>query len=149
MRSLYFLLTIFAVSIPIPGFAADARLIDVDKAALIRVDRDPGLILIANPEIADVVVENKRLIFLLGRREGETRLFVLDTRGDEMLNLDIVVTRVGQRRITVQRGTNQATLVCTPRCAPQAMAAGGGSSAAAPAPGGAAAAPALPSLPAE
>ena len=138
MYRFFSLLSFLIVVSATVGSTAEVRTVQVDKAELIRIDRDPGIVLVANPDIADVVIENKRLLFVLGRREGETRLFVLDGRGDEILNLDVVVTGVAERRITVQRGTAELTLVCTPRCVAQAMPNAGGAAASP------AAAPALP-----
>jgi len=130
VRSLLcWLLALFIISMPFSVPAAEPQMIEVDKATLIRIDRDAGVILIANPNIADVVLENKRLVFVLGRSEGETKLIVLDTQGEKILDLDVIVVQVAQRRIgqpplvtihslAKERGVDISTVVCAPLCAP-------------------------------
>ena len=59
--------------------------VTVNKAHLMRLDGDASVIMLADPSIADVVLESRRLIFILGRTPGETNLFILDRRGNKIL----------------------------------------------------------------
>ena len=57
------------------------------------------------------------MIFLTGKAVGETNLVVLDKRGNEIANFDIVVAPETRRHVTIHRGTTGvATLSCDPRC---------------------------------
>ncbi len=112
--------TITALSIALAARAAwGAETVDVtvDKATLLRLDANAKIVLIAQPGIADAVVESPRLIFVLGRRPGVTSLFVLDAAQRVILEADVVVHPNGPRYITVHRGNREATMSCAPRCA--------------------------------
>jgi hypothetical protein len=124
----------FAVAVLSAAAGAQTLHVGVDKASILRLDKDAATIMIANPAIADVAVENARLIFLLGRTTGETNLFILDDRGQEIMTAAIVVVPNRDRQVTVHRSLTEATLSCDPRCAsipnpgrgPTAAGAGGG-----------------------
>ena len=58
--------------------ATDTIKILVNKARMMRLDGNAEVVLVANPEIADVVIDSPDLIFLLGVETGETSLLILD-----------------------------------------------------------------------
>lgn len=99
--------------------AAQQRTIQVavNGAELIRLDTAPGSVLIANPAIADVVVEGGSQVFVLGRAPGETQLYVLDSSGGTMLRAAVSVLPPTARHVTVIRGDEETHLHCAPRCA--------------------------------
>ena len=68
----------FVVAVLSAAAGAQTLHVGVDKASILRLDTDAATIMIANPAIADIAVENSRLIFVLGRTTGETNLFILD-----------------------------------------------------------------------
>lgn len=89
----------------------------LDKARVLRIDRPVATVSIGNDDIASVSVESLRMIFLTGKAVGETNLVVLDKRGNEIANYDIVVAPETRRHVTIHRGTTAiATLSCNPRC---------------------------------
>ena len=106
--------------------AHDAVNVVAGKAHVMRLNQDAGVVLIADPTIADVAVESPRLIFILGRRPGETNLNILDDDGKEIVHVDVVVVPNPDRVVTVHRGVAEATLSCAPRCASVATPGGGG-----------------------
>ena len=61
------------------------------KARIVRLPEDARDVLIADPEIADVVLRTPRTVYLLGRAVGDTNAFFFDSRGREMLRLEIRV----------------------------------------------------------
>ncbi len=101
------------------SFSAAAEIFDVpiNKTKVLRLKRSASYVLVGNPEIADVSVENSRLIFVHGRTIGETNLLLLDSRRREIANYDLIVVPTGETYITIQRGTSIDTLSCDPRCA--------------------------------
>lgn len=107
----------FVVAVLSAAAGAQTLRVGVDKASILRLDTDAATIMIANPAIADVAVENSRLIFVLGRTTGETNLFILDNRGREIMTAAIVVVPNLDRQVTVHRSLVEATLSCDPRCA--------------------------------
>lgn len=89
----------------------------LDKARVLRIERPVATVSIGNDDIASVSVESLRMIFLTGKAVGETNLVVLDKRGNEIANYDIVVAPEIRRHVTIHRGTTSiATLSCAPRC---------------------------------
>ena len=99
------------------AFAAEVVDVTVDMGTLLRLDTNAKVVLVAEPGIADAVIESPRLIFILGRRPGETNLFVLDRAGREIMNVDVVVRADKPSHVSVQRSNREATLSCAPRCA--------------------------------
>lgn len=99
------------------AMAGETIQVVVDKAEVLRLAVDASTILTANPEIIDVAVESPHLILLLGKRPGETSLIVLDSKGTEILDADLVVVPNLERHVTVYRNIEESTLSCAPRCA--------------------------------
>ncbi len=126
-------LMLFAALQPL---AAEPEIVTVHQATLLRLQRPAEVVLIANPTIADVVVESPQMIFVLGLEPGETSLHILDGRGNEIRQSAVVVVPTAERTVTVYRANNleEATYSCAPRCAAVGTAVGEG---AAPPTGGA------------
>ncbi len=101
----------------LPAGAAEPLRVTVDKAHLMRLDSDAGIIMVADPTVADVVLESPRLLFIVGRAPGETNLYILDGDGAEILHTDVVVVPNADREVTLDRNTVEATFSCAPRCA--------------------------------
>lgn len=99
------------------AFAAETVDVTVDKGTLLRLDTNAKVVLVAEPGIADAVIESPRLIFILGRRPGETNLYVLDSAGREIMQADVVVHPEKPGHVSVHRSDREATLSCVPRCA--------------------------------
>ena len=113
--------------------ATDTIKILVNKARMMRLDGNAEVVLIANPEIADVVIDSPDLIFLLGVETGETSLLILDENQNELLNANILVIASEEKstasvqptkpkkeenviEVKVLRRGEQTTLSCKPRC---------------------------------
>ncbi len=110
-------IAVFALFGTLPAAAAEIMNVVVDKAQIVRLNRDAGVVMIANPNIADVAIESPRLIFVLGRNPGETNLYILDGNGRQLLYKDLVVLANPERHVTVHRATKEVTFSCAPRCA--------------------------------
>lgn len=97
--------------------AQEALSVQVGKAAKVTLSERPNVVVVGNPAIADVIVENSRLIFLMGLMPGETNLIVLDRNGNELVSSPVVVTPSDARTVTVNREVAEFTFSCNPRCA--------------------------------
>ncbi len=102
--------------------AADRIRVEIDKATLVRLEKDADVIFIGNPAVADVTVESPRILFILGLTPGETSLRILDADGADIVATNIVVVPTAERTITVTRNTPnrggfELTYSCDPRCA--------------------------------
>lgn len=97
--------------------AAPQRLhVATDNAEVLQVGGKPAVVLIANPKIADVVVEQEHLIFVIGKQPGETRLFVYGAGGKPLLERDVVVVPPRDRAVTITRDIVSTDYSCDPRC---------------------------------
>ena len=114
---------------------AETIRVEVNQAEIIRLEADAQIVHIANPAIADVVVESPRLLFVVGRAPGQTGLFILDANGNEVINADLLVTPNNNHEVTVNRNAVELTYSCSPRCVvtnvPELAAAGTAASASA------------------
>ena len=99
------------------AWAQDALSVQVGKAAKLTLSERPTVVVVGNPAVADIIVENSRLIFLMGLMPGETNLIVLDRNGDELISAPVVVTPSDARTVTVNRDVAEFTFSCNPRCA--------------------------------
>jgi hypothetical protein len=117
MRRLCCLLAFAASLLALSAFAAEPLRVEVGKSRLLSLKQDPAVIMVGDPSVADVVVEEGRRLFLLGLQPGETNLHILDGDGAALMNVRLVVTPPAVGHVSLHRGVEEATLSCNPRCA--------------------------------
>jgi pilus assembly protein CpaC len=66
--------------------------LEVSKGRLVRLDRPAATVFVADPEIANIQVKSPSLIYLLGKKPGETTLYAVDEKERVLANIDISVT---------------------------------------------------------
>jgi pilus assembly protein CpaC len=74
------------------GSSTQSMQIEVSKGNLIRLERPAGTAFIADPTIADIQVKSARLIYVFGKKAGETTLYAVDENEQMLANFRIVVT---------------------------------------------------------
>ncbi len=114
-----------------PGSGRPLR-VTLDKAEALTVGGNAAVVLVANPQIADVVAERHHIVFVVGKRPGETRLYVYSDAGRPLLEREVVVVPQDERAVTIVRDTQPTTYSCDPRCI--AVSSSPGTAAPAPAP---------------
>jgi hypothetical protein len=90
--------------------------VTVNHAAVISLHQNPGVALIANPDIADIVNDKTNLIFVLGRKPGATNLLIYDTSGQPLLNREIEVVPDTGNTVAITRETDVTRYYCEPHC---------------------------------
>ena len=65
--------------------------IEVNKGRLIRIRRAAATVFIADPAIADIQIKSPTLLYVFGKKAGETTLFAVDGRDKVLVNLTISV----------------------------------------------------------
>lgn len=65
--------------------------LEVNKGRLVRLDRPAGTVFIADPEIADIQVKSPRLVYLMGKKPGETTLYAVDESENVLASVAIRV----------------------------------------------------------
>lgn len=81
-----------AAAVEILGDAATSVSLATNQGRLVRLPRAATTVFVANPEIADVQVTSPRLIYLLGKKAGETTLFAVGEGEDLLANVHVAVT---------------------------------------------------------
>jgi hypothetical protein len=106
------------LAVAVPAWAQQGPLhVTVNHATAITLDAAAAVVLIADPEVADVVNERNNLMFVLGRKPGATNLLVYDGAGKRLLEREVVVVPQDARTVTITRETDQTDYICDPRCA--------------------------------
>jgi len=67
--------------------------IPLNKAAIVELPQPAVDVLVSQPSVVDAVVRSPRRVYLLGLTTGQTNAFFFDSRGRQILNLEIRVER--------------------------------------------------------
>jgi Pilus formation protein N terminal region len=118
-RHLLVVAALLGVAVSQPATAADT-IVDVfiDQATLVRLDRQAAEIVVGNPSIADVAIQNGKTLVVTGKSFGETNLIVMDADGKVFVNRRLIVQEPRSGFVTVYRGNARQTLHCAPYCTP-------------------------------
>ncbi len=65
--------------------------IELHKGRVIRLPRPAATVFVADPEVADVQAQSPSIVYLFGRRAGETSLFAVDENDQLLLRTHVVV----------------------------------------------------------
>ena len=109
------LMTLGAFATGTPAIA-EAVIVEVDRATILRLDAPAGTIILGNPAIADALVQDQRMVVITGKSYGSTNLIVLDADGQTIEELTLHVRAAEQDKVTVQRGTSRVSFSCAPVC---------------------------------
>ena len=90
----------------------------MDQVRPYALEKDAGQIVIGNPGIADVKVQDKTKILLFGKTPGATNIYVFDEEGNPVKDLKIRVESSGQDMLTMHRGVARTTYNCMTSCEP-------------------------------
>lgn len=66
--------------------------LEVNEGQLVRLSKPATSVFIANSDIADVSVKSPGLIYLFGKRPGETTLYALDGKDNVIINARVTVS---------------------------------------------------------
>lgn len=83
---------IAATSILYPAFAERLVQVEMNKGKMIKLDSPVSSVVMADPETADIQVVSPKLLFVHGKRVGETSLFAVDDEDNTILNATVEVT---------------------------------------------------------
>ena len=106
------LLPIAAVAEP----SDDAISVSVDQAKLFKLPNRVATIVVGNPLIADVTLQNGGIIVVTGKGYGATNFIAMDRGGEVLVDRTIQVEGPTDRLVTVYRGVERETYSCMPLC---------------------------------
>jgi hypothetical protein len=109
---------IAAVGFMVTGAASASEVISVrlDQARVARLPERVSTVVVGNPLIADVSIQQGGLMVLTGKGYGVTNLIALDREGNLLSEQFIQVQGPTDGVVVVYRGLNRESYSCTPRC---------------------------------
>jgi Flp pilus assembly secretin CpaC len=92
--------------------------VKVNMARILRISAPAATVIIGNPIVADVTIQDPQTLVLTGKSYGETNLIVLDSLGNPIADTTISVVQGEADIMTVYLGAARTTLSCKPVCQP-------------------------------
>jgi Flp pilus assembly secretin CpaC len=96
--------------------AEDVISLQLDQARLAKLPANAGTLVIGNPLIADVTLEQGGTMVLTGKGYGVTNLIALDRSGAVISEQLIQVQAATDTVVVVYRGVDRESYSCTPKC---------------------------------
>jgi Flp pilus assembly secretin CpaC len=106
------LLPVVASAEPSP----DAIAVNVDQAKLVKLPARVSTIVVGNPLIADVTLQNGGIVVVTGKGYGATNFIAMDRSGEVLEDRVIEVEGPSDKLITVYRGADRESYSCMPVC---------------------------------
>src|SRR5690606_11436842 len=98
-----------------PSFAAATGVVvNVNMARILRINSPASTVIIGNPAVADVTIQDPQTLVLTGKSFGQTNLIVLDAVGNPIADTTIDVVQQQADLMTVYLGNSRTTMSCTP-----------------------------------
>jgi Flp pilus assembly secretin CpaC len=119
----YGLALLLAASSTVPVMAQDSGPVSVkvNMARILRISAPANTVIIGNPKVADVTIQDPQTLVLTGKSYGQTNMIVLDSRGNAIADTMIEVVQGQADTVTVYMGAARTTLACAPVCQPTIM----------------------------
>lgn len=111
-------LTLASSLAPAPAMATDGAPINVNvnMARILRINAAAATVIVGNPGIADVTIQDPQTLILTGKSFGQTNLIVLDSAGNPIADTLIEVVQMQAGIVTVYQGQARTSLACAPVC---------------------------------
>jgi Flp pilus assembly secretin CpaC len=121
LRSLAALVAVAALLSP--AFAADEAPVSVkvNMARILRINAPAATVIVGNPAVADVTIQDPQTLVLTGKSYGQTNLIVLDSKGNPIADTVVQVVQQQSDVVTVYMGDKRTSLSCAPTCQPTIM----------------------------
>ena len=104
-------------SVALPALAAGAPVsVKVNMARILRINAPAATVIVGNPGVADVTIQDPQTLVLTGKSYGETNLIVLDNLGNPIADTMVEVVQDLADMVTVYRGDRRGTMSCSPVC---------------------------------
>jgi Flp pilus assembly secretin CpaC len=96
--------------------APSAINVNVDQARLVKLPAKVATIVVGNPLIADVTLQNGGILVVTGKGYGATNFIAMDRAGEVLVDRQIQVEGPTEELVTVYRGVERESYSCTPVC---------------------------------
>lgn len=91
-------------------------LLTMDQVRPYLLEKAAGEIIVGNPAIADVTVQDKNRLLLFGKAPGLTNLYIFDDKGNTIDNLIVRVKATSSDMLVMQKGASRVTYSCASQC---------------------------------
>jgi Flp pilus assembly secretin CpaC len=88
----------------------------MDQVRPFEIQKPAGQIVVGNPAIADVTVQDKTRVLLFGKAPGVTNMYIFDDTGATIDNLVVRVKSTSSDMLTMHRGALRTTYSCANQC---------------------------------
>jgi len=95
--------------------------VKVNMARILRIAAPAATVIIGNPGVADVTIQDPQTLVLTGKSYGQTNVIVLDSRGEPVADTVVEVVQASADTLTVYQGQSRTSLSCSPVCQPTIM----------------------------
>lgn len=95
--------------------------VKVNMARILRISAPANTVIIGNPNVADVTIQDSQTLVLTGKSYGQTNMIVLDARGEAIADTMIEVVQAQADIVTVYMGSARTSFSCAPVCQPTIM----------------------------
>ena len=95
--------------------------VNVNMARVLRISAPAATVIVGNPAVADVTIQDPKTLILTGKSYGQTNLIVLDTVGNPIADTMLQVVQQRAGTMTVFQGAKRTSLACSPVCQPTIM----------------------------
>jgi hypothetical protein len=100
------------------GATAGDLIVRYDQSQLLRLPRPATEIIIGNPSIADVALQDGNLLVVTGKTFGITNIIALDRDHNVIQDQRVMVERDDRKVVNLHKGSARFTYACTPNCEP-------------------------------
>ena len=107
-----------------PALASESKAplsVNVNMARILKISAPAATVVVGNPGVADVTVQDARTLILTGKSYGQTNMIVLDSKGNPIADTLIEVVQSQADTLTVYNGSERNTMACSPVCQPMVM----------------------------
>src|SRR5690349_4414154 len=104
--------------VPAVAETSDPISVKVNMARILRISAPAATVIIGNPGVADITIQDPQTLVLTGRSYGQTNLIILDSAGNPVADTMVSVIQAQSDTVTVYMGTARQTLACQPVCQP-------------------------------
>ena len=95
--------------------------VNIDEVRLVTLKGPAHSFVVGNSYVADISVQDSNTVVVLGKTFGSTNVLVLNETGDVIENITIRVSTAQKGKLTLARGTAQASYSCAQRCERELM----------------------------
>lgn len=96
--------------------SAETIAVNVDQAKLVKLPTRVATIVVGNPLIADVTLQNGGIVVVTGKGYGATNFIAMDRSGEVLVDRVIQVEGPTDQLVTVYRGIDRESYSCMPIC---------------------------------